>query len=111
MDLYCLYCLGPARLNVLMAAPNAHRPGCMCTFCWLGPFSPPFPTMPPPHPRPPPLPTYPPTQAGDPARSRETLVDKVLYPFTKDAGTDESRAVAAAASYYDYVKEQDDKGG
>lgn len=44
-------------------------------------------------------------QEPNPALKRDTLLDKVLYPFTKDANSPEA-AKAAAQSYYDYVEEK-----
>ncbi len=51
-----------------------------------------------------------PFQAGDPALKRDTLVDKVLYPWTKDASTDDSNARRMAHSYHEYVKGKEAKG-
>ncbi|KAJ9521669.1 hypothetical protein QJQ45_015270 [Haematococcus lacustris] len=44
-------------------------------------------------------------QEPEPARKRDTLVDKLLYPFSKDAG-DPSNAQRLAESYFDYVEEK-----
>jgi len=41
----------------------------------------------------------------NPARKRETFVDKILYPFSKDAG-DPQRALEQAKSYFEYVEER-----
>ncbi|KXZ49425.1 hypothetical protein GPECTOR_21g651 [Gonium pectorale] len=49
-------------------------------------------------------------QAGDPALARETLLDKVLYPWSKDASTDDSNARAMAKSYHDYLREKEQQG-
>jgi hypothetical protein len=47
--------------------------------------------------------------AGDPALARETFMDKVLEPFTRDA-KDEGAARAYASSYYSYVAEREAEG-
>eukprot|EP00198_Chlamydomonas_reinhardtii_P012235 XP_001701572.1 predicted protein [Chlamydomonas reinhardtii] len=48
--------------------------------------------------------------AGDPARKRDTLVDKLLYPWSKEAGTDTRHAEEVADSYHAYVKEKEEAG-
>ncbi|GLC41232.1 hypothetical protein PLESTF_000791500 [Pleodorina starrii] len=50
------------------------------------------------------------TAAGDPALKRDTLVDKLLYPWTKDAPTDDSTARETAKSYKQYIREKEEKG-
>lgn len=42
-------------------------------------------------------------QAGEPAQKRETLLDKILYPWSKDA-SDDTHAREMAASYNKYVE-------
>ncbi|GIL81381.1 hypothetical protein Vretifemale_10362, partial [Volvox reticuliferus] len=49
-------------------------------------------------------------QEVDPALRRDTLVDKLLYPWSKDASTDDSNARAKARSYNEYVREKEAKG-
>ncbi|KAG2443107.1 hypothetical protein HYH02_009520 [Chlamydomonas schloesseri] len=44
--------------------------------------------------------------AGDPARKRDTLVDKLLYPWSKEAGTDTRHAEEVADSYHAYLREK-----
>ncbi|GLI61027.1 hypothetical protein VaNZ11_003291, partial [Volvox africanus] len=49
-------------------------------------------------------------QDADPALRRGTLVEKLLYPWSKDASTDDSNARAKAMSYNEYVREKEAKG-
>ncbi|KAG2497800.1 hypothetical protein HYH03_004071 [Edaphochlamys debaryana] len=48
-------------------------------------------------------------QASDPAQSRETFVDKILYPWSKDA-SDDTHARELAKKYKDYLKEKEEAG-